>query len=159
MEYTAVDPVVAENLAIVACTENSLDVSWTIPNDKQVASWTVRCYSDSGYDETIVTSDTEVTFTGLNGNEAHTVEVLAEGMSASTRCYMTASAVTVHNVSATQNKTNLLLTWEFTGNTPSGPWILTYNVDGAEYKEMVRTNTNSAVITRPSWSCSSTPIP
>lgn len=147
LEYTAVDPVVAENLLITGCTENSLDVSWTAPENSTVKSWTVRCYSDSGYDETIVTGDTKVTFTGLNGNEAHTVEVLAEGMSTGNRCYMTANAVTISNVSATQNKTNLLLTWEYAGNTPTGPWILTYNVDGAAYKEMVRTNTNSAVIT------------
>ena len=147
LEYTAVDPVVAENLVITGCTDTSLDVSWTVPENAQVQSWTVRCYSDSGYDETIVTADTSVTFTNLNGNEAHTVEVLAEGMSAGSRCYMTANAVTVQNVTATQNKTNLLLTWEFAGNKPTGPWILTYNVDGASYKEMVRTNTNSAVIT------------
>lgn len=147
LEYTAVDPVVAENLAITGCTENSLDVSWTVPEDARVESWTVRCYSDSGYDETIVTGETAVTFTGLNGNEAHTVEVLADGMSAGNRCYMTANAVTVSNLKATQNKTNLLLTWEYEGNTPTGPWILTYNVDGAAYNEMVQTNTNSAVIT------------
>ena len=147
LEYTAVDPVVAENLMITGCTETSLDVSWTAPENSTIDSWTVRCYSDSGYDETIVTGDTAVTFTDLNGNEAHTVEVLAEGMSAGNRCYMTANALTIHNVSATQNKTNLLLSWEYTGNAPTGPWILTYNVDGASYKEMVRTNTNSAVIT------------
>lgn len=147
LEYTAIDPVVAENLAITAVTENSLDVSWTLPEGTQVESWTVRCYSDSGYDETIVTGETAVTFTGINGNEAHTVEVLADGMSTGSRCYMTANAVTISDVSATQNKTGLLLTWEFFGNTPAGPWILTYIVDGAAYKEMVRTNTNSAVIT------------
>lgn len=147
LEYTAVDPVVAENLTITGCTENSLDVSWTAPESSTVASWTIRCYSDSGYDETIVTADTTVTFTGLNGSEAHTVEVLAEGMSAGSRCYMTANAVTIGDVKVTQSKTYLLLTWDYAGNTPTGPWILTYNVDGASYNEMVRTNTNSAVIT------------
>ena len=147
LEYTAVDPVVAENLLITGCTENSLDVSWTIPENSPVKNWSVRCYSDSGYDKTIVTGDTKVTFTELNANEAHTVEVIAEGMSTGNRCYMTANAVTINNVSATQNKNNLLITWEYTGNAPTGPWILTYNVDGASYKEMVRTNTNSAVIT------------
>lgn len=147
LEYTAVDPVVAENLLITGCTENSLDVSWTIPENSTVKNWSVRCYSDSGYDKTIVTGDTKVTFTGLNANEAHTVEVIAEGMSTGNRCYMTANAVTINNVSATQNKNNLLITWEYTGNKPTGPWILTYNVDGASYKEMVRTNTNSAEIT------------
>ena len=60
---------------------------------------------------------------------------------------MTANAVTVSNINAVQNKTNLLITWEYTGNAPTTPWILTYSVDGADHKEMVRTNTSSAVIT------------
>ena len=146
IEYTAVDPVVAENLAITGATAESLDVSWSVPEGTQVTSWTVRCYSDSGYDETIVTDQTSVTFTNLNGNEAHTVEVLAEGMSAGSRCYMSANAVTIHDVKAAPNNGNLLLTWDFTGNTPAGQWILTYNIDGAAYKEMVRTNTSSVEI-------------
>lgn len=146
IEHTVTDPVIAENLAITGATADSLDVSWTAPEGVQVASWTVRCYSDSGYDETVVTGQTAVTFTGLNGNEAHTVEVLAEGMSSGNRCYMSANAVTINDVNAAQNKNNLLLTWDFTGNTPAGQWILTYNIDGASYNEMVRTNTNSAEI-------------
>ncbi len=147
LEYTAVDPVVAEDLTITGCTADSLDVSWTVPEGAQVESWTVRCYSDSGYDETIVTSDTAVTFTDLNGNEAHTVEVLADGMSAGERCYMTANAVTVTDLKVTQSKTSLQVSWEYTGNAPTSQWILTYTVDGAAYKEMVRTSTNAAVIT------------
>ena len=146
IEYTAIDPVVAENLAITGATADSLDVSWTVPEGAQIAQWTVRCYSDSGYDETLVTDQTSVTFTGLNGNEAHTVEVLAEGMSAGSRCYMTANAVTVNNVSATPHNNNLVITWDYTGNTPTGNWILTYNVDGAAYNEMVKSNTNSVTL-------------
>ena len=146
IQYTVIDPVVAENLAITGATAESLDVSWTVPEGAQVASWTVRCYSDSGYDMTITTDQTSVTFTDLNGNEAHTVEVLAEGMSAGNRCYMTANAVTINDVTASPKNSNLLLTWDFTGNTPAGQWILTYNIDGADYKEMIRTSTNSAEI-------------
>jgi hypothetical protein len=41
-----------------------------------------------------------VTFRGLDGNEAHTVEVTAKGMSAGNRCYMTNNAVTVTDVTA-----------------------------------------------------------
>lgn len=146
IEYTVLDPVFAENLAITAATADSLDVSWTVPEGAQVAQWTVRCYSDSGYDQTIVTDQTVVTFTGLNGNEAHTVEVLAEGMSSGNRCYMTANAVTVNDVTASKSNNNLILTWDYTGNTPTGQWIITYNVDGAAHSEMVSTNTNSATL-------------
>ena len=146
LEYTAVDPVLPENLVITGVTADTLSVSWNAPEGAHVNNWIVRCYSDSGYDETFTINSTSVTFENINGNEAHTVEVMAEGMSTSSRCYMTANAVTINGITATQSGTNLLLTWDFDGNTPAGQWILTYNVDGAAYKEMVRTNTNSALI-------------
>lgn len=147
LQYHAVDPVVAENLAITGCTADSLTVSWQVPEGATVESWSVRCYSETGYTESVVTEETEYTFTGLNGNEAHTVEVIANGMSAGSRCYMTANAVTVSNIKVTKkDASNLAVTWEYTGNKPSSQWILTYNVDGAAHSEMVRTKTNSATI-------------
>lgn len=147
LQYLAVDPIVAENLAITGCTADSLTVSWQVPEGAAVENWSVRCYSETGYTESVVTENTEVTFTGLNGNEAHTVEVIANGMSAGNRCYMTANAVTVSNIKVTKkDASNLAVSWEYTGNKPSSQWILTYNVDGAAHSEMVRTNTNSATI-------------
>lgn len=147
LQYLAVDPVVAEDLTITGCTADSLSVSWQVPEGAVVESWSVRCYSDTGYNESVVTEDTSVTFTGLNGNEAHTVEVIANGMSAGNRCYITANAVTVSNIKVTKkDASNLAVTWDYSGNKPASQWILTYNVDGAAHSEMVRTSTNSATI-------------
>ena len=147
LQYLAVDPVVAENLTITGCTADSLTVSWQTPEGAAVDSWSVRCYSETGYAVSVVTEETEFTFSGLNGNEAHTVEVIANGMSTGNRCYMTANAVTVSNIKVVKkDASNLAVTWEYTGNKPSCQWILTYNVDGAAHSEMVRTNTSSATI-------------
>ena len=147
LEYNAMDPVFAQNLAITGATQDSLDVRWEAPVGTNVEYWIVRCYSDSGYDETVETSVPYVTFRGLDGNEAHTVEVTANGMSAGTRCYMTDNAVTVTDISAAKAGVNeLKLTWNFTGNTPEGPWLLTYSVDGSAQESIVRADTNSAVI-------------
>lgn len=147
LEHTAMDPVFAQNLAITGCSRDSLDVRWEAPEGATVESWIVRCYSESGYDETVETAVPYVTFRGLDGNEAHTVEVTAKGMSAGNRCYMTDNAVTVTDVTAEKVGVNeLKLTWNFTGNTPTGSWMLTYVVDGSDQQNMVRTDTNSAVI-------------
>lgn len=147
LEHTAMDPVFAQNLAITGATQESLDVRWEAPEGVNVEYWIVRCYSDSGYDKTVETSVPYVTFRGLNGNEAHTVEVTANGMSAGSRCYMTANAVTVTDIFAEKAGVNeLKLTWNFTGNTPTGPWLLTYSVDGSAQENIVRADTNSALI-------------
>ena len=126
LEYTVMSPVFAQNLEITGCTENSMTVNWEVPESSAVSKWSVRCYSDSGYDCTVETEETTVTFEGLNGNEAHNVEVIAEGMSTGTRCYMTANAVTVSNMNVSYNDaTTLLLTWDYTGNPPASQWIVT----------------------------------
>jgi hypothetical protein len=147
MEYTAQEPVFAQNLAITACTENSLLVQWEVPEGAAVTGWTVRCYSESGYDQTVTTADTAVTFTGLNGNEAHTVEVIADGMSSGNRCYMTDNAVTVSNVRAERTDAmGMKILWDYAGNTPAGSWIVTYSIDGSSFQEMVRTDVNEAKV-------------
>lgn len=145
--YTAVDPIYAEDLAIVACTSNSLTVEWTKPADAEVESWTVHCYSESGYDATLEVTETSATFTGLNGNEAHTVEVIASSMSVGSRCYMTDNAVTVSDLTVTpRGAETLSIVWEFTGNAPTSQWLLIYTVDDCEQLRMVRTATDSATI-------------
>lgn len=145
--YTAVSPVYAEDLAITACTNDSLEVSWEVPADAVVENWTVRCYSDAGFNEAITTSETKALFIGLDTTQAHTVEVTAEGMGAGSRCYMTANAITIKNTAASfPDATTMQLSWEYDGKTPDAQWTVLYSVVGSEYVEIVRSQTSSAVI-------------
>jgi len=148
LKYVARDPVFAQDLAIIGCTADSLTVAWTLPEYTKVEGWTVRCYSESGYDKTVETDSNTVVFEGLNGSEAHTVEVIAHGMSAGTRCYMTAGAVTVSNLTyEALSPTSVRLSWDAAGKISDADWIITYQGDRAEYQEMTRTGENTAVLT------------
>lgn len=148
LQYTVMDPVFAENLAITAVTANSLTVSWSLPEGATVGGWTVRCYSESGYDQSVKTTDTTLVFEGINGNEAHTVEVIADGTSSGVRCYMTAGALTVSNIRFEPiDSVTMKLVWDFAGNAPAGDWIITYCGDNADFQQMARADTNSAILT------------
>lgn len=147
-EYTAMDPVFAEDLAITAVTANSLTVSWTLPEGAYVTGWTVRCYSESGYDQTVQTTGTTLVFEGINGNEAHTVEVVSDGTNSGVRCYMTAGALTVSNIRFEPvDPVTMKLVWDFAGNAPANDWIITYQAINADYLEMARSDTNSILLT------------
>lgn len=147
LEHTVMDPVFAQDLAINAVTANSLTVSWNVPEGAQVSGWTVRCYSDSGYDSTIKTTDTTLVFEGINGNEAHTVEVIADGTSSGVRCYMTAGALTVSNIRfEAVDPVTMKLVWDFAGNAPKNDWIITYCCDNADFQEMARSKTNEILL-------------
>lgn len=148
IQYTAVAPVYAENLAITGCSDNKLTVTWDVPEGAVVSSWTVRCYNDSGYDETVTAETTSVIFENVDCTKAYTVEVIAAGMSSGDRCYMTANAITVSNIVVTPvDAQKLSLTWDYSESEPDGQWFVVYTVDGSEQSQIIRTDKNSAVIT------------
>ncbi len=147
LEYTAIKPVFAENLAVVAYSGDSLKVSWNAPEGSQVTSWTVRCYSENGFDSTITVEGTTAEFTGITASDAHTVEVTAAGMSSPQRCYVTANAVTVTEVTGQcVDSVNLLVSWAYSGNKPAGKWMVIYTIDGNEQQNVLLSDNNSAVI-------------
>lgn len=148
VEHTVVAPVYAEDLAITGCVDNKLSVSWNAPEGATVESWTVRCYNDSGYDETVTATGTSVIFENVDCTKAYTVEVTAAGMSSGDRCYMTANAMTISNVVVTPTDSQKLsLTWDYSVSEPNGQWLVVYTIDGSEQSQIIRTDTNSAVIT------------
>lgn len=147
LEYTSIRPVLAEDLLVSGGTDGSIAVTWAAPEGTAVGAWIVRCYNDSGYNQTVTTTDTAATFTGLNTEEAHTVEVTAEGMSSGARTYLTANAVTLTEASAeVTSPTAIRVSWDCEKTPAAGKWLVIYSVDGSAQQEMVRTDTTSAVI-------------
>ena len=147
LTYTAINPVMAQDLTITGCADNTLSASWSAPEDSSVNQWSVRCYSDNGYDQTIVTDRTEVSFTGITCEDAHTVEVTAVGMSEASRCYMTTNAVTVTDIAVSQtDATALALTWNIGQTQPSSNWLILYSVDGSAQQEVLRSDSNGVTV-------------
>ena len=148
IQHTVVAPVYAENLAITGCADNKLTITWDAPEGAVVSSWTVRCYNDSGYDETVTAETTSVIFENVDCTKAYTVEVTAAGMSSGDRCYMTANAMTVSNIVVTPTDAQKLsLTWDYSVSEPNGQWFVVYTVDGSEQAQIIRSDKNAVEIT------------
>jgi len=147
LEYTVTEPVFAQDLAITSCMDETIKVSWAAPENTVVNQWTVRCYNENGYDESQVTTSPAAVFTGVNCADAYTVEVTAEGMSAASRCYITANAVTVLNITASAVGNNSLkLAWGISQTAINSKWLVMYSVDGSTQQEVIRTDATSVVI-------------
>ena len=147
LEYTAISPVMAQNLVISACDNQSLTATWDAPEGSNVSQWSVRCYSENGYEQILVTDKTSVTFTGITCSDAHTVEVTAAGMSEASRCYMTSNAVTITDVSITQSKdASISMSWNIGDIQPKSNWLILYSIDGSLQKEILRSNTTAVTI-------------
>lgn len=146
LEYPATKVIVAENLTIVSCEDGVLTTQWTCPAGTSTEGWTVRCYSDTGYDETITVTETTAQFEGIVANNAYTVEVTAAGMSQNARAFVTANPATITDVQVSHDaKTGLTITWK-SESEPKDGWLVMYSVDGSDTTEMAQCTGTSAVI-------------
>lgn len=146
--HTASKIVTAKNLVITSCANNSLTAAWSTPEGVTIDSWTVRCYNDTGFDETITTPETSAAFTITDNAASYTVEVTAVGMSVSERAYAAANSINITNFKADKTDPNtLVLSWESAGETPPGGWIILYTADGSATQELTCKSGNRVEIT------------
>ena len=147
LEFTASKLIVAENLAIVSCSDGVLTAEWNVPGDVSVESWSVRCYSDGGYDETTTVTEPTVQFSGVSSETAYTIEVVAAGMTQGARAYVSANPTTVSNIQVERSDSGMMtVTWEHSGSDPDGGWLLMYSIDGNDAPEVVKCTENLGVI-------------
>lgn len=148
LTHTASQLIKAENLTITACGGGKLSATWNVAEDITVSSWSVRCYNSSGFETTITTSDSSVTFDEIDTSKGYTIEVTAAGMSVSERAYVSDNAVTVSNIQVDSTDPNkLVLTWDANIAVSDKGWVLLYTIDGTPAQEIVCKDGNKAVIT------------
>ena len=147
LEYTATKNVLAEKLSIVSCVDGVLTAQWNTPADANVAYWTVRCYSDNGYDETVTVTENAAQFTGITADAAYTVEVTAANMTQNVRTYISANPATITDISVDDSaEGTLTVTWNSGDVLPEGGWLLMYTLDSSDASQVVKCSENTGVI-------------
>lgn len=146
LEFNTKSLVVADDLRVVSCEGNTMTVQWNDPSE-QVESWSIRCYSDGGYDKVLEVTETQVTFDDINTKNAHTIEVTASGMTKPSRTTVTANPINVKNISVDESDSSkLTVNWEFDGKAPAGGWHLMVSTDGGKTQSVVKCDDASGVI-------------
>ena len=148
LEYTASQIILAENLEVTASDGTSMTVTWDAPGNLWVDNWTVRCYSESGYEEQQTVTTTSATFENIDSTVAYTIEVTATGMTQPARTTISANPINITAFRADESDPQqLALSWDYTGTAPQGGWLLMYTVDGNAVPTVVRCDSANAVIT------------
>lgn len=133
VELTASEVIYAEELTIHGFNGGVLNADWSISNESDVESWTVRCYNSNGYDTTFSVTEPSVAIEGLDITQAYTLEVKAHGMSVSRRADISANSITFKDILLDNSAPDkLVITWIYEGTVPPGGWQLAYTVDGSE---------------------------
>ena len=139
--------VLAENLQILGVKAGVLQVAWTAPADTEVSEWAIRCYNDSGFDQTITTTELSATFENIDTTLGYTIEVTAEGMTVSARTYLSANSVTVFDVSVeAPDRNQLKVQWNYEGGVSEDGWLLLYTVGANTEQKVVKCEQNSGII-------------
>lgn len=136
----------AQNLHVSSLQDGKLVANWTAPAGAEVASWTVRCYNDSGYDQTLVVDNTTATFADIDEKEAYTLEVIAAGMSVSQRVFVDENSTILSDFKVTEDRNTLSITWSSNKNVPESGWLLRYSVDGHAIPTPIYCSENAAII-------------
>ena len=131
IKFTASNVIRAESLKVLECASQKLTAVWAVPGGVNVASWTVRCHNDKGYDKTLVVETNTVTFDSIDPANAYTVEVTAAGMSVYETVSITENSYTVRDFKATDVTTDEIeLTWTC-DRIPQGGWTLSYTANSS----------------------------
>ena len=141
LDFTVSPVILAQNVAVESFENGTLTVAWSA--DAEVGSWTVRC-TGNGMDETVTVNDTRAQFSGVEMNKTYSIEILAEGMTQSSRTELSITPLTISNLeTAMVNDHTLRVTWEYTGDAPATGWTVSYSIDG-QAMEQITADTNAA---------------
>lgn len=147
IKHTASKIIKAEKVQITGCIDNVLTASWSAPEKTAIKNWTVRCYNNSDFDQTIVTEQTTASFEITDATKEYTVEVTAEGMSVNQRAFAAANSATITDFKAkVSDGSKLVLTWKPVGDISSEGWLLLYTIDDGPPKEITCTGKNRITI-------------
>lgn len=148
--YVASNVITAENVQVMGWINDALTVKWQVPENISAEGWSVRCYNDTGYDQTINVTEPIVSFTGTDNSNAYTIEVVAAGQSASVRADIPANSYTVLDFQVDDTKANtLVVSWNDNGIKPADGWYLVYSADGSQSQKIQCPDNNTVEIANP----------
>ena len=145
--YVARNLVCAENLQITSFVDGVLAAKWDAPAGETVTNWSVRCYNNAGYNETVFTEDSMITFQNLDESLAYTIEVAAADMSVTQQVSIAPNAVTVSDFAANVLPNGMLsISWNANRDVPSGGWMINYSINGINVPEALTSTVNIAEV-------------
>ena len=145
--FTASKRILAEDLLITSFKDNTLTAVWNTPEGADVDGWSVVCYNDSGYRQTVTTDQNTYTFADIDTSENYVVEVCAIGQSVVQRTNVAENSITLDPVTAVMNdEGQIVLDWECSSTIPEGGWNVEYSVVGTELTGASVTMENRCVI-------------
>ena len=144
ISYIAKNLICAENLRVTSFANGELTAQWDTPTGETVAQWSVRCYNETGYSETLSTAENMITFSDLDENSGYTIEITASDMSVQQRVSVAANAVMISDfTSDVDSAGTLFAAWNSNRDIPADGWSILYTVNGIGASEAIIATENA----------------
>lgn len=137
--YMASKLLYAQNLQLASLKNNLLTLRWDTPEGAEGIQWSVTQYNEAGEILASVTVDkTEAVLPLDDTSIGYLFEVIAEGMTQSTKIDMTADPIIITSVLPDiSNPPHLYLQWGFEGLSPQDGWTVSVSADGCVLDTLV----------------------
>lgn len=123
--------IMAEDIVITSENGSDITITWDTPGDVVVDSWNVRFYDGFGYEEQIQVTENLAVFTGLSPDSGYAVDITASGMTQPVKTSISADPINISAFEITEkNRSEMKISWDYTGSAPEGGWTLVYTIDG-----------------------------
>ena len=145
--YTAQKIAYAQDITMESYSQGTLVLSWTSTEGTNPESWSIHCYHENGGEIDLEVKECSATIEGLDPKYAYTIEITAQGMTQNSRTYLSANPIVIDSFTEdTSDPGQLSITWQYQGQAPEGGWLVLYSINDSTTQEVVRTDTNTAVI-------------
>lgn len=130
---------------VLSCVDGKLTVKWTAPEND--LTWIVRCFDDSGFDETLTVAENAAIFNVPDDKKAYDIEISAKGQAAKETLSVTENAITLSDFTVdTSLPGRITLEWSANADIPEGGYVVSYSVDGVSVDATFKTNANTVTI-------------
>lgn len=131
--YTPKALLLPQDIRITSCSGGVVSLEWIASDGSEDSSWTVHCFNNAGFEQTIPVTGNSAQITGLDSGMGYTFTVTAQDMSKGRTVSITANPIAITGF-AVENVTDTTmdLVWSFDGNAPADSWVIVYSVNGEE---------------------------
>jgi len=139
--------ILAENITVTSENGTDMTVSWNSPGDVVVDSWNVRVYNNRDFEVQFTVDEMTALIPGVDLSTGYTIEITASGMTQPARVSITEDPINITQFTLNDTRNpDLQLSWQSTGETPKGGWLLMYTMDGALTPTVVKCESASASV-------------
>ena len=145
--HTASNNITAQRLRVTSFEGGVLTAQWDTSGDAAATNWTVRCYNEKGYDETVTVTENTVQFKNVKLDTGYTIDVTAAGMISNARIFVSGNPTLVSDVAVDDTVPGTLtVTWNSDSVIPEGGWLLMYTIGTGKEAMVIKAEENKAVI-------------